>query len=508
MKKNLFISVCLFSLILSCTNDISDIEKTEFEKSNLLGITSYEEFSDILSSAIENNLEIREFIKNEALKKINNDYDVFYPIIKNVKISNDKSFRDFLKEFDSDNKLEEIEKELPLLTIYIPDLNGFSAEKWNITDVPYIVPNIKKNDSALFYKSGVIDFKAPANYIPQFPILIIKNNERIILNNNKTRSLNDNQSLNSNYIFIDESFNGTLNRSEPQSLTKRGSSGNAIYPQPEDYIYGAYNEAGSDGNLWQRDNIYYGLTRDQEIGALKRNFKENIACLEFSYNAYLRMTDQDDPRLERTSISTTINDPNVPYLEKLLWGEGYYEFKIDIYINNLEGLGTVITRYFSAKPTDLFTFSQSRTYRIGNNITFSVPSEDFIIPKAFYPNITLSNWDLQNNGAAWKFSFTEIDESETITITSSHESTFATNFEYNASFGNDIVKVGYKFGASSQLKKSNTFTTTTTKTSDDLGTLEAYFYDPIILKNSRGVFSWYKIDNGMISMILKPTKVY
>ena len=196
MKKNLFISVCLFSLILSCTNDISDIEKTEFEKSNLLGITSYEEFSDILSSAIENNLEIREFIKNEALKKINNDYDVFYPIIKNVKISNDKSFRDFLKEFDSDNKLEEIEKELPLLTIYIPDLNGFSAEKWNITDVPYIVPNIKKNDSALFYKSGVIDFKAPANYIPQFPILIIKNNERIILNNNKTRSLNDNKSLN------------------------------------------------------------------------------------------------------------------------------------------------------------------------------------------------------------------------------------------------------------------------------------------------------------------------
>ena len=75
---------------------------------------------------------VRSLIREEALKQFNNDYEVLYQMIKDRPVNGSKTFRDLLRERTggSESLLKEIEKQLPLLTIMVPELpnNSFSAE--------------------------------------------------------------------------------------------------------------------------------------------------------------------------------------------------------------------------------------------------------------------------------------------------------------------------------------------------------------------------------------------
>lgn len=46
--------------------------------------TAMRNFSVALSKVVCTNESAREFLKDEALKRVDNDYDVFYPFIKNL----------------------------------------------------------------------------------------------------------------------------------------------------------------------------------------------------------------------------------------------------------------------------------------------------------------------------------------------------------------------------------------------------------------------------------------
>ena len=74
----------------------------------------------ILSKAVSNEPSLRSFIKAEALKQFDKDYDVFYPFVKDQVIDGQLTFREILVGYDEDGMLTSIEKSLPLLNILVP----------------------------------------------------------------------------------------------------------------------------------------------------------------------------------------------------------------------------------------------------------------------------------------------------------------------------------------------------------------------------------------------------
>lgn len=62
--------------------------------------------------------DLRVFLKEEAIKQFDNDYEVFYPYVKDETISGGRTFKEILVEHaGSESKLQEIEEVLPLLTL-------------------------------------------------------------------------------------------------------------------------------------------------------------------------------------------------------------------------------------------------------------------------------------------------------------------------------------------------------------------------------------------------------
>lgn len=452
-----------------------------------------ESFSKLLSKAISNSYDLRTFIKEEALGMVDNDYDVFYPIAKNKIVAGEKTFRDILKQFDTSNELDELEQKLPLLTIFVPELpSGYDANTWNCSDeIPHVVSRIVKNGLMSYYRDGMVDMEIDANYIPGFPVLVVKNNERIIKTNSITRSANS-LTLNSEYSFIDITFNKSRNVL-PKIQARASISGRAD-------LETAYREMGTTTEKWQRDNIYYGLTPNTTEGPLKRNYVERIEKIRFSEQAFIKMCDQDDPRYDTSyfGLHACAKEHPLPDATKL-WQDGRFEFKIDITINNQAGLGTNIIKYFSVKPSEIYdiVLESKRIKKVHHYRAIGVSS------KTYYPNINLVTWDLEQNSFSWKISVSEVDDQETYTTQETISSEFATNF--GLTVGGEKKKVGLNFGTSAKVSKQSQFTRVTYKNSDDLGTLEANFADPILLNSSNEL---YFIKNPMVELALVPIKLY
>lgn len=128
MKRLSFFISILLTLFLSCTKNENLLEKPQ-EVS-----TSLERFSILLSKAVYSEPSLRNFIKDEALKRKDYDFDVFYPLIKNEVIDGERTFQEILEEYDTSNILPLVEMEHPLLTIFVPDWSWvnddcFSVEK-------------------------------------------------------------------------------------------------------------------------------------------------------------------------------------------------------------------------------------------------------------------------------------------------------------------------------------------------------------------------------------------
>lgn len=275
-----------------------------------------------------------------------------------------------------------------------------------------------------------------------------------------------------------------------------------------EFLKTAYNEMGVSGEYWQRDNIYYGLTPNNTVGTLRRNIVEYIRSLQFSYQAFLKMKDQPgDPNFRGGVIGDTSDYPDGISQEEF-WQDGYFEFKIDITINNQSGLGTNITKYLSVPPYDAFYLNYKRTKRFKWSL-FEVTS---IESSNIYPDIKLVTWDLQQNSFSWKFNFAEVDDQETYTTQESITSEFATNF------GLGFEKIGLNFGGSAKTTKQSQYTRVTYKNSDELGTLEVNFSDPILMSFHGSfvmpmnrvweVWDLYAVENPMVRMVLMPKVEY
>jgi hypothetical protein len=129
--------------------------------------------------------EIRTFLKTEAMKKIDKDYDILFHLVKDYKFSDGLTF--YQKLLGATNE-KEILKEMVdndyLLTIFVPNFPSFSAEKWNISNQSPIVAFVNDMIETKIEKIRGYDFDGSfrefdAKNFPNIPIIVLKTNERI-----------------------------------------------------------------------------------------------------------------------------------------------------------------------------------------------------------------------------------------------------------------------------------------------------------------------------------------
>src|SRR5690606_20495189 len=147
MKKIMLLTSLILMLFFSCKKDGPNVDQSIDSKRSLEEDSANKlEFTQTFARALENQ-EVRAILKQEALEKIDNDYDVLYALSKNSTSSSGKTLHELISAYTEDKEhFDEIVQSLPLLTIYVPELDEFSAEKWDTENQIPIVAIRDVND--------------------------------------------------------------------------------------------------------------------------------------------------------------------------------------------------------------------------------------------------------------------------------------------------------------------------------------------------------------------------
>lgn len=501
MMKNFVLVFLVYLSVASCNESLNDIDKNvvsatflEQSESNLI---LKQKFSSALVKVLGQNEEVRSLIKEEALKQIDFDYDVLYCLIKDKQLKNGVTLEEYLEKYLTSDELKCIHKQLPTLTLFVPTLpeNSFSVHSWNtIDELPAVAVKVSdNNDVKIYYGNGETEV-FPADIIPGFPVVVVKENERIVRNGeilSKTVSENIEET---NLIFVDEIFNNLHGKDLVNTKTRANRPDRPDRPvplpkvdNPEDYLpanmkktYEAY-KIYKNTTGWQRDYIYYGITPTTDKGPFDYNMKEFLVGFELMGDAlgfYRKIADQDgDPK-----SSIPIGGVLPANSSIITWTEGEYEFKVTTYVGSKSTIGTEYKSFFRLKPDQLFRAEVERVISRPGMPGYTVYKLVGLKSKRVDLDLPLFEWDLENYGATIKIAIEEVDGQETEVNSISSSIEFATNFGFDASFG-EKVKFGVKFG--STIKEVLNVSNTITKTlgGDELGEVIINFADPVVISD-------------------------
>jgi hypothetical protein len=486
-KHNMKISLKLFMscILVLCLIGLQSCQKEEITDTkpqnsglNIETKADYQaQFAKILASALGESLPLRELLKKEALKQFDKDYDVLYQAIRNKSLGSETVY-ELLSKNDSKNELAAIEENLPLLTIYVPVLPDFSAEKWNTqVEIPQVAIAESEDENTPVVDSNGKITSIPPDHVPAFPTVVVKENERVVVNppspiQGRNAALLAHIGDKFSYSFADKAFDGI----HPSVEAGRTATSSEIDPA----VINAYNLKMD----WHRDHIYYGLTPTTTKGNFKNNYSEFISSFTIENVVSLdNFSDQTgDPQYKK------VRKKNQP-----MWTEGSFEFKITVIINSKNGVGTELNKVFSVKGSDLFTLEYKKAL-----LLYFLKS---ITPKSYNPNLELVPWDLQNYGTAWKFLVYEYDPAQQTEHFHENTTKFAANFDVE-------TKIGLKFGGSAAIEDKRSFMLKTTLDSDYLGDAILGFDYPVITGVSNSVYSFREIKTGTVKMIVEPKRLF
>ena len=519
MNRSFKLSLFSFFYLLtlsSCDNQNESVDPTTKEKSELKVEKLYDadsnlkrEFGKALVKSLNESKALRDLIKNESLKMFDNDYDVLYQTIKDEKLENNVTVRQSLiKNLGNEGLLNQIEINNPTLTIFVPELpeNSFSAEVWDTqTQIPAVaIRLITSNDVPIINQDGTEDI-IEAKYIPAFPVIVLKNNERIVSSNNST-SKNIKTSLVSringlDYKFLDDCFDKSKNLKNQASRTVNS----AALDSKVITAYNTYTGANVDG--WQRDYIYYNITPGTPKGPFKYDFQETITSFSLQGDptaAYNTIADQTgDPKFPESAVGDA-NGGN--FVMGGSWTGGNFEFKIRIIVNGKNGIGTEIIKYFTATGNDLFDCTYVRGQKAGIFRYWYHRKINSL--KSINLNIPIFNWDLDQYASTIKIDIEEVDLTETTILTESRSVEFASNFGVEVSGGyEEYVKVGLKYGTSQKVVKTSTIQRTFTQGNDLLGDVIVNFADNVIIGTTGSTYTTREYSSGLYSITVEPTRV-
>ena len=531
--KKYFVSLFCIAAFCACTDQVNEFpsqpdgsQSKTIVQAPLDQVTAQKKFAKALSKAVSNSLDVRKFLKAEAVAQFDNDYDIFYPLVKNKIVYDKQSLRDILLSYCKDeNELVQIEQSLPLLNILVPDLSlfwDFNAEKWNVDDKEVSVICRDDKDNTL-YENGENIGKMTTGDIPDFPCLVVKNNERMKVSSVKTRSGE------ATYEFLSDAFDGSKRKLQtrhyeedinlqPTEDLQAYRNGSEIMSSVKD----AWNEFKNVPNAYQRDYIYYGITKENKPGTLNRYIREKLYRFRIAANAYSAINDPtQDPTLQDTQKNKGYLT-NEEIIQKI-WTDGNFEFHFKSYISgedSKEAMEAKLT--FTINPRDAFSLEKihlkhknSTAFRQSKNF-YTVDAKN-LRSKWIYPEKSDRNaddlvftlpWDLYNKSLSIFMFVEEWDKGQTITQEKSVVSEFVNKADFSIEGSGSIGKVSLStklgYGFSHTKTVSNKATIQTTVESDPLGTLYFQYNDPIIRDEINGTYKLYNVSSGSVVATLLP----
>jgi hypothetical protein len=188
MGINSFVKLKVLALLIlmvfaySCTKEVTTPPQKELEDLKISAQNeSIKTFAKIVAQGIEN-VEFRKFLKKEALKQFDGEFNVLYQFVKDNKIA-EKTVNDFLfsssKSNDSDINL--ILQNVPNIQIAIP----VNIDNWNVENyIPYVLSlpvdfdDSKELELVAFRNDGssiTLNSKTP----PDFPVIVVSKSQRV-----------------------------------------------------------------------------------------------------------------------------------------------------------------------------------------------------------------------------------------------------------------------------------------------------------------------------------------
>ena len=475
-KITLYVGLLILIELSSCREDDQsinvDIESLYDQEPNLK-----REFGRALLNAMKESKMLRSVLKTEALKMFDKDYDVLYYSIEDKLLENNISVKELMaKHLGGRQKLNEILLQSPTLTIFVPELpnHSFSAELWNTHDVPAVAIWTGKRSGVggvPFIKTNGHEDAIPREYIPAFPILVIKDNERVVALNDKNHKwfsqLETKTVYNGGWVRL-KFWNKDFDPSKKPIDRKKQGSG--LDPK----IKKAYEIYKNDYG-WHRDYIYYDITPSDTIGQYNNEYKEYIET--FSMDG--------DPEV----MYKVINHGNY-------WTDGFFEFAVSTTISSKHDIGQIIT-VLSVCSDDLFTIKYKR---LGNRFRPSAVSV-----KTASVHLPLFGWKLEEYCSGIKLHVDEVDLPKIATRTENRRVGYATNFSINPTSG-FLEKTG--FGAGLLDVKTKTYEVAYFKTSDFLGETIIEFSDAaVVLSDNLSPYFAREYSTGACKVGVAPVKI-
>ncbi|TWJ17455.1 hypothetical protein JN06_00768 [Bacteroides zoogleoformans] len=530
----IFIFASMF-FMFACTQEEGLRPADESVASQTSELTTAEaqvRFAKLLSQAASGSIEVRRFLQKEATKQFDNDYDVFYPLVKNKIVADGRSFRDILLSYTTDPKeLAEIEQSQLLLNILIPDLTlfwDFNAEKWDVNDAEIVVM-CRDDESDTMYENGENIGQMEKGEIPGFPCLVVKNNERMRVKSVNTRSGE------ATYEFASDAFDGSKRTERPVTrhwerdvpLEKTEDLSKGVSPSIfRADIVQAWEEFKGMTQAYQRDYIYYGITKENKPGNLNRAIREELFRFRVQPEAFSRIADQEnkDPKLETTSERKRFLTNQE--IIKRVWNDGKFELYFKTYVSSdVNGQAMEHILPFSVSAKDLFSIEKvhvhhrnSTAFRRSKN-TYSVDSKN-LRSKWYYPRASSYGdsyvftlpWDLYSKSLAIHIFVEERDDDQILKEKRVVLNEFSSKMDFSLDAGTEIsgVKLAAKLGYGISTTTTNTSEAeiSTTVGSDKLGTLSFFYYDPVIRGERNGLYDLYSVFNGTVEATLLPRDIY
>lgn len=515
IKKTLTYLFIMLAMMTTSCNDkellTNSTDVTHEETASLSEAQAQKEFAIILSKAAYKSSKLRSFLKENAQKQFDNNYEVFYPYTKTSQVEDGKTFRQLMVENSSEAEIRAIEKATPLLTVFIPDLsmfNAFDVNKWDVSKQEILVTYDKGNRQTIFYENGKEEFQLSAMEVPAFPFLLVKSTKRMKVVGT-TRSNGNSEPV---YDFAHDIYRPQpKTRAEWRYSTVKNDTlpidtyvnKNEISP----LVIEAYNACKGDDYSLQRDYIYYGLSKANPTnGKLRPNIREKFIKFKVNPNALDRISDyqsnlDNDPYLEEAYFKRY--DPDLAEIIRNVWHEGKFTFVFEFFWGNRTQTMSPIEIRIDVPAADLFHVDslhrayQHSTFFRKSKYVYTVKVEDISPKWVRMPEnqnlISPSSWDLSTLATNVYVKAKEFDEGYKQSKTVTYSSTFAQKGNFGLEAGFDKIKMILGINLDHSSSKSHSITIEESNNSDDLGACYINYTDKVILSDDKANQGLYKV---------------
>lgn len=491
-------------------------------------------FSKILSKAVYENQKIREFLKEQALRKIDNGYNVFYPVAKDEKIDG-RSFKEVLSGYAANGAdLDSIENQVPLLNIHLPEI-GRSVSDWDVTDEE--MPVLYRN--ALYLDGEAVDSLAE-DEVPGFSVFVVSESNSIRKKGLVALGMPDGASpLNGRYEYVDQVFDPGSGKgvAVPLSSVEYDSPDDKYDEQgivPKDdvdpLVIAAYNHAKNNLRA-TRYFIYYNTADlEEEPSAMRTDVRDCLFRFKIAADAFSTFNDVADGVDEKRKpvFNGSQSHKKSPFtreeaLSRLMTGRAYcFLFTVEGSIDGNKVLAESIKIY--ATPEKIFNLkiNESKRHRTlfrHTKYTYTIDAGG-VKTKWFYPmengcDTRFGKWDIAAQEPVQKriaIYLINPDEGPTVHITDLYQSVYLSGLEAGGNIGGSLFKELVNLGVNGKLDGSNTTTQiltaeySVTETNQRIGTFQYHYFDdyPVqSVEDDRYVWPARK-ENGAIETSILP----